>query len=377
MSQATLIVTEDAAELASGIGTQVPHMEVGTMTPGITPGRQEHLSYKFQRLRERIRHAVASGELAGKLPGERELAKRFKANPKTLSKALTDLAAEGLLDRSIGRGTYVRGSTPAEEQLAGKWMLIVPEEMSEEESAIAAQLAQRHRDTETVKLGAEMRPSFVSQFSGVIDLTGRLPDSFRRGLLVRGIGIVSVGSEPAGLKTSAVLLDKPHAAACLARALLLGGHRRIVVVEQPQDNSVSQSVRQATDRYAPGAAVQPCDVAELSSLMPADGSLAIICDGTATARQVRKLADEHSDIAAASLVALGCCCGEPPCTGVYADPAELAETAGDLLRTCAAHRPTVLWLTGRYTDRGTARPVAEAASPTSQVTGEQPTLLQA
>jgi len=28
-------------------------------------------SYKFQRLRERIRQAVANGELAGKLPGER------------------------------------------------------------------------------------------------------------------------------------------------------------------------------------------------------------------------------------------------------------------------------------------------------------------
>src|SRR5438876_321031 len=74
----------------------------------------ERLSYKFQRLRERLRDAVASGELAGKLPGERELARRFKANPKTLSKALTDLAAEGLLERSIGRGTYVRSTAAPE-----------------------------------------------------------------------------------------------------------------------------------------------------------------------------------------------------------------------------------------------------------------------
>src|SRR4051812_5036273 len=35
------------------------------------------LSYKFQRLREKLRNAVASGELSGKLPGERTLAKRF------------------------------------------------------------------------------------------------------------------------------------------------------------------------------------------------------------------------------------------------------------------------------------------------------------
>src|SRR5438876_2573746 len=73
---------------------------------------QSGMSYKFQRLREKIRQAVVSGELSGKLPGERSLARRFHVNAKTLSKALTDLAAEGLLDRSIGRGTYVRGAAP-------------------------------------------------------------------------------------------------------------------------------------------------------------------------------------------------------------------------------------------------------------------------
>src|SRR3954468_8199603 len=81
------------------------------------------LSYKFQRLREKLRDAVASGELSGKLPGERTLAKRFNVNAKTLSKALTDLAAEGLLDRSIGRGTFVKGSAP-EPAKAGRWLIL-------------------------------------------------------------------------------------------------------------------------------------------------------------------------------------------------------------------------------------------------------------
>src|SRR5471030_244217 len=75
-----------------------------------TSRESSKLSYKFQRLREKLRSAIASGELSGKLPGERQLAKRFHVNAKTLSKALTDLAAEGLLDRSIGRGTFVKGS---------------------------------------------------------------------------------------------------------------------------------------------------------------------------------------------------------------------------------------------------------------------------
>jgi DNA-binding GntR family transcriptional regulator len=81
------------------------------------------LSYKFQRLREKLRQAIASGELSGKLPGERSLAKRFHVNAKTLSKALTDLAAEGLLDRSIGRGTFVKGHAPTTVSLK-RWLVV-------------------------------------------------------------------------------------------------------------------------------------------------------------------------------------------------------------------------------------------------------------
>ena len=64
--------------------------------------RSQRLSYKFQRLRERLREAIETGVLSGKLPGERVLARQFRVNAKTLSKALTDLAAEGLLERTIG-----------------------------------------------------------------------------------------------------------------------------------------------------------------------------------------------------------------------------------------------------------------------------------
>src|SRR3954453_5192613 len=104
----------------------------------------ERLSYKFQRLRERLRDAVISGELSGKLPGERELARRFKANPKTLSKALTDLAAEGLLERSIGRGTYVKGNS-APEELGGRWLVLVDE--VDRKSAVVEGVIKSHTNT--------------------------------------------------------------------------------------------------------------------------------------------------------------------------------------------------------------------------------------
>src|SRR5689334_24971035 len=89
-------------------------------------GADVRLSYKFQRLREKLRAAIASGELNGKLPGERQLSRRFRVNAKTLSKALTDLAAEGLLERSIGRGTFVKGHHEPVGTIAPteKWLLI-------------------------------------------------------------------------------------------------------------------------------------------------------------------------------------------------------------------------------------------------------------
>ncbi len=77
--------------------THVGHTNHGEVAQTRTK-RTRDLSYKFQRLREKVRTAITSGELTGKLPGERILAKRFSCNAKTLSKALTDLAAEGLLE---------------------------------------------------------------------------------------------------------------------------------------------------------------------------------------------------------------------------------------------------------------------------------------
>lgn len=74
---------------------------------GETVRKNVRLSYKFQRLREAIRKAIAEGAFERRLPGERELGRLFNANAKTINKALSDLCSEGLLIRQIGRGTFV------------------------------------------------------------------------------------------------------------------------------------------------------------------------------------------------------------------------------------------------------------------------------
>src|SRR5438105_823645 len=139
------------------------------------------LSYKFQRLRERLRSAVVSGELSGKLPGERSLARRFHVNAKTLSKALTDLAAEGLLNRSIGRGTYVKGAAPVPSPGRGRWLLL--SDADPVSKCVVEHLRAENPDLEVmapVGGGATLRPSFLNQFSAVIDLADSTPEAFLR-----------------------------------------------------------------------------------------------------------------------------------------------------------------------------------------------------
>src|SRR4051794_14342022 len=151
--------------------------------------RQRGMSYKFQRLREKLRAAIASGELAGKLPGERALAKRFHVNAKTLSKALTDLAAEGVLDRSIGRGTYVKGSAPSASQ-QGRWLLLC-DDADADAQILLEHLRKANPDTQATCDGAEQRPSFLNAFSAVIDAAANTPESFLRDLVVRNLAVVA------------------------------------------------------------------------------------------------------------------------------------------------------------------------------------------
>src|SRR5688572_8126568 len=157
-------------------------------------GRASEMSYKFQRLREKLRQAIVSGELAGKLPGERALAKRFHVNAKTLSKALTDLAAEGVLDRSIGRGTYVKGSVPNASPAAGRWLLLC-DDGDGDALILLEHLRRANPETQSTCEATGMRPSFLNAFSAVIDAAPATPESLLRDLVVRNMTVVTVGRE--------------------------------------------------------------------------------------------------------------------------------------------------------------------------------------
>jgi DNA-binding transcriptional regulator YhcF (GntR family) len=221
-------------------------------------------SYKFQRLREELRLVVRSGELSGKLPGERILARRFKANAKTLSKALTDLAAEGLLERIIGRGTFVKGTLSPSNRL-GRWLLL--SDSSEKSAALTEAISAINPDNQSIHEVAGVRPSFLGQFSAVIDLSSQTPEAFLRDLAVRNMPIVLANREPGTLSLHAVLMDIPLGGARLAREMLLLGHRHFLVVERHGSAVLAKAVQSVATRYDPHATVDTCAPDESASVL--------------------------------------------------------------------------------------------------------------
>lgn len=312
------------------------------------------LSYKFQRLRERLRNAISSGELAGKLPGERQLAKRFHVNAKTLSKALTDLAAEGLLDRSIGRGTFVKGSSPAPvSNSADRWLVICDEDQIN--SGIIEQLKKSHENVQVATNPAALRPSFLNSVKAAIDLGTHTPDAFVRDLIVRNITVVLVGREPTNYSVNAVLVDRSLAGSCLARDMMIAGHRRFLAVERRGQTAVVQSIRNAAHRFAPDSSVDSVYPSDVVVAIEQHQASAIICDTRKAATQVREILERRgiSIPNRVSLAAIGSGWGEYPCSGYYLHSQQKADTVIQLINEPNLKRPTTIWLTGTFHDGAT------------------------
>ncbi len=313
------------------------------------------MSYKFQRLREKLRTAVTSGELSGKLPGERELARRFHVNAKTLSKALTDLAAEGLLQRSIGRGTFVKGSMSEASEAQGRWLLIAD---AQGHGALVENLKLLNPQAEIVKDVASLRPSYLNQFSAVIDLASDTPESFLRDLLVRNVPVIAVGREPRTYSTNAVVLDATLGATQLTRDLVLGGHRRFLAVEPRNRKTISDAIRQAGLRYASDVTVDVCFPQDVVCATEY-GATACVCDSVQAAQQtIQYLQKANISVPQRmSVTAIGVSIEEIPCTGYFIAASQKAAAVADIFRSTQPGRPTTLWLTGTLVDRGTTLPL--------------------
>lgn len=314
------------------------------------------LSYKFQRLRERIRAAVESGELSGKLPGERALAKRFNVNAKTLSKALTDLAAEGLLDRSIGRGTYVKGSAPAAAAEAGRWLAFCTPAQAHSPLVAALKAVSPDMHVHTDRQW-DLRPSFLQPFVSAISLDPQVPEPLLRDLVVRNVNVVTVDYQPKVFSMHAVLDDVFTNAAKLARTLVMDGHRTFICVEGRGKDVVGKAVRETAVRIAPDATVDVVDPADVATIDLPNG-VTFVCESPEVATAVRMRFADRTD---ATIWAIGCTSGTFDLGGCYVDERHKRDAIVELLNNPPA-RPSTVWLVGEY-----AAPRTTSGNPPSRL----------
>ncbi len=212
-------------------------------------GRPTRLSYKFQRLRERIRAAILSGEFQDRLPGERELGKMFNANAKTINKALCDLSSEGLLVRQIGRGTFVAGREDAEATAGRKTTIcFMPESGAEshlqkrifdsvrvEATAAGHTVNRMTYDGDCVDLNEWATPTrrttdgiFCIPGSPLGGGSGHISDALMMEAFRRHVPVVVLGACAAGSKMNAVVPDFVDAGYRLAEHLFRLGCQTVI-----------------------------------------------------------------------------------------------------------------------------------------------------
>ena len=97
-------------------------------TPTAAGGTSPTFSPLYQQIKALITQSLQSGEWKpGELiPSEMELANRFKVSQGTVRKAIDELAAENLVVRKQGKGTFV--STHHEERAHYRFLRLMPDE---------------------------------------------------------------------------------------------------------------------------------------------------------------------------------------------------------------------------------------------------------
>lgn len=130
-----------------------PAPEVVATTPAFSP--------LYQQIKVLILQSLQSGEWkpSEAIPSEVDLASRFKVSQGTVRKAIDELAAENLLVRRQGKGTFV--ATHAERQVQYRFLKLIPDNGQPHNAPPAERHiidCKRSRATADIARALELRP---------------------------------------------------------------------------------------------------------------------------------------------------------------------------------------------------------------------------
>ena len=123
-----------------------PHADLpGAATPAFSP--------LYQQIKGLILHSLQAGEWrpGEAIPSEMDLAARFRVSQGTVRKAIDELAAENLLSRRQGKGTFV--ATHAEQHVGYRFLKLAPDSGEREDEGPAQR---RVLDCRRVRASAEV-----------------------------------------------------------------------------------------------------------------------------------------------------------------------------------------------------------------------------
>jgi GntR family transcriptional regulator len=113
----------------------MPRMSTATVRPPDADAGGPAYSPLYRQIKSLITDRLQAGEWkpGEAIPSEMELAARFKVSQGTVRKAIDELAAENLLVRRQGKGTFV--ATHAEERTQYRFLRLVPDDGGPGENA--------------------------------------------------------------------------------------------------------------------------------------------------------------------------------------------------------------------------------------------------
>lgn len=358
------------------------------------------LSYKYQRLRERLRMAVKNGELTGKLPGERELARRYAANAKTINKALNDLAMEGLILRHVGRGTFVAGTGPARRipAMASRSFAWIAPAVDKNDGkllqSLAADLLQAkgHRmeglDGQIDSYGelpdTVLSPRYLRQIDGVLIFSARPSRELLANLRRRHLSVVLVNNHHLDVRVPTVLPDLSHGAFALTEKCIQLGHRRIQLMLRAESLPASAAAQAGYEAAMQYYGLQPLPRLQVDtdffwSQVTARPShpTALLCVFGRLAADARLSAIQAglslpAEMSIGAICAPGESCGERESITSYEfDPKRVLHWATEFITEGLSPRgPQTAVVPGRVVDRGSIVPPAERPAASANPRGE-------
>lgn len=176
-------------------------------------------------MRERITHGVHP--VGSVLPSEAEIAQAFNVSRITAKRALDELAAEGLVERSRGRGTTVTGRAPA---------LITARPITASIDGLLENLGAIGRETsvQVIEFGYSVPPDFVRQQLALAPGT----------IVQRAVRVRSLDGEPLSQSTTFVpeQIGRAWRAKDLATTPLIDLLERTGIVVGAAEQSLSATV---------------------------------------------------------------------------------------------------------------------------------------